>query len=46
MLSLSVEGAIWRGFGWSEMLPLLTVLVLSGLACVAIGTRVLQTRDH
>ncbi len=43
---LSVEGAIWRGFGWSEMLPVLTVLVLSGLACVAIGTRVLQTRDH
>ncbi|MEK7347776.1 MAG: ABC transporter permease [Candidatus Eisenbacteria bacterium] len=43
---LSVEGAIWRGFGWSEMLPVLAVLVLSGLAGVAIGTRVLQTRDR
>ena len=31
---------------WSEMLPVLAVLLLSGLAGVAIGTRVLQARDH
>ena len=43
---LSVEGAVWRGFGWSEMLPVLAVPVLVGLAGIAIGTRVLQSRDH
>lgn len=43
---LSVEGAVWRGFGWGEMLPVLGVLLLSGLAGVAIGTRVLESRDH
>lgn len=43
---LSIEGAVWRGFGWSEMLPVLSVLVVSGLAGVAIGTRVLESRDH
>ncbi len=43
---LSVEGAVWRGFGWSEMLPVLAILLSAGAAGVVIGTRVLQARDH
>jgi len=43
---LAVEGAVWRGFGWSEMLPVLAVPLLVGLAGIVIGTRVLQSRDH
>ncbi len=43
---LSIEGAVWRGFGWNEMLPVLSVLLISGFAGVAIGTRVLESRDH
>jgi hypothetical protein len=42
---LSVEGAVWRGFGWGEMLPVLAVPLLAGLACIVIGTRILQSRD-
>jgi ABC-2 type transport system permease protein len=43
---LSVEGAVWRGFSWSEMLPVLAVPLLVGLAGIVIGARVLQSRDH
>lgn len=43
---LSVEGAVWRGFGWSEMLPVVSVLLIAGLAGIVIGTRVLESRDH
>ena len=42
---LSVEGAVWRGFGWGEMLPVLAVPLVAGLAGIVIGTRVLQSRD-
>jgi linearmycin/streptolysin S transport system permease protein len=42
---LSVEGAVWRGFDWSEMLPVLAVPLAVGLAGIVIGTRVLQSRD-
>jgi len=43
---LSVEGAVWRGFGWSEMLPVLAVPLAAGLACIVIGTRALNARDN
>ncbi|HET9950524.1 MAG TPA: ABC transporter permease [Candidatus Eisenbacteria bacterium] len=43
---LSVEGAVWRGFGWGEMLPVLAVPLAAGLAGIVIGTRVLQSRDN
>ena len=43
---LSVEGAMWRGFGWGEILPVLAVPLIVGLAGIVIGTRVLQSRDH
>lgn len=42
---LSVEGAIWRGFGWSELLPVLAIPVAAGLVGIWIGTRALQASD-
>lgn len=42
---LSVEGAIWRGFSWSEMAFPLGVLLAVGAAGFAIGTRVLSRAD-
>jgi ABC-2 type transport system permease protein len=42
---LSVEGAIWRGFSWSEMALPLGVLLAVGAAGFAIGTRVLSRWD-
>jgi ABC-2 type transport system permease protein len=38
---LSLEGAIWRGFTWSEMLLPCGALVLVGTICLVIGTAVL-----
>ncbi len=43
---LSVEGAVWRGFGWAEMLPVLAVPLAAGAVGIAIGTRVLSGRDQ
>lgn len=34
---LAFEGAIWRGFSLAEMLPALAILLLTGLACGALG---------
>jgi ABC-2 type transport system permease protein len=42
---VSVEGAVWRGFGWGEMLPILAIPLAAGAAGIAIGTRVLVSRD-
>jgi len=42
---LSVEGAVWRGFGWGEMLPVLAVPIAAGLVGIVIGTRLLQASD-
>jgi ABC-2 type transport system permease protein len=42
---LSVEGAIWRGFGWAELLPALAIPVAAGLAGIWFGTRALQASD-
>jgi ABC-2 type transport system permease protein len=42
---LSVEGAIWRGFSWSEMALPLGILLAVGAAGFAIGTRVLGRTD-
>ena len=43
---LSVEGAVWRGFGWGEVLPALAVCAGMGLLGIVIGTRALQASDH
>jgi len=43
---LSVEGAVWRGFGWGEMLPVLAVPIAAGLVGIALGTRALQASDR
>ena len=42
---LSVEGAVWRGFGWAELLPVLAIPVAAGLVGIWIGTRALQASD-
>jgi ABC-2 type transport system permease protein len=39
---LSLEGAIWRGFTWSEMLLPCGALVLTGGVCLVVGTLVLS----
>jgi ABC-2 type transport system permease protein len=39
---LSLEGAIWRGFTWTEMLMPCGALVLTGAVCLAIGTLVVS----
>jgi ABC-2 type transport system permease protein len=38
---LSLEGAIWRGFTMSEMLPPCAALAITGAVCLVIGTAVL-----
>jgi ABC-2 type transport system permease protein len=39
---LALEGAIWRGFSWSEMLLPCGILVAVGAVCLGIGTTVLS----
>ncbi len=41
---LSIEGAIWRGFSFSEMVMPCLILVGIGAACFTIGVKVLQAR--
>jgi linearmycin/streptolysin S transport system permease protein len=43
---LSVEGAVWRGFGWGELLPVLAVPIAAGLVGIAIGTWRLEASDR
>lgn len=42
---LSVEGAVWRGFGWSELLPVLAIPLAAGFLGIWIGTRALQASE-
>jgi ABC-2 type transport system permease protein len=42
---LSLEGAIWRGFGWAEMLPSLAVLVAVGVVGFTIGARLFGRQE-
>jgi ABC-2 type transport system permease protein len=42
---LALEGAIWRGFGWSEMLTPLAILVGVGLLGFGIGVTVLRRSE-
>jgi ABC-2 type transport system permease protein len=44
--ALAFEGAIWRGFGFVDMVPSLGVLVLVGLAGMIVGTLVLAKYDR
>jgi len=37
--TLALEGAIWRGFSFTEMLTPCIVLIGVGLACFALGLR-------
>jgi linearmycin/streptolysin S transport system permease protein len=39
---LSLEGSIWRGFTWTEMLGPCTVLVVVGAVCLSVGTLALS----
>jgi ABC-2 type transport system permease protein len=39
---LALEGAIWRGFTWSEMLLPCAILIAVGAVCMAIGTWLLS----
>ncbi|MCG3136611.1 MAG: hypothetical protein HJJLKODD_00446 [Phycisphaerae bacterium] len=41
---VALEGAIWRGFSWGEMVWPVTVLLLSGLISMSVGVTVLQHR--
>ena len=40
---VAVEGAVWRGFGWGEALPSLSILIGAGLVGIAVGSRILRT---
>ena len=40
---LAIEGAVWRGFSFREMLLPCGILLAIGLACFAAGTRFLRT---
>ena len=42
---LGVEGAIWRGFGWAEMLMPLAILVGAGLFTFLIGAIILSRSE-
>jgi len=42
---LSIEGAVWRGFSWTEMARPLGILLAVGAAGFAIGTRVLSRTE-
>ena len=42
---LALEGAIWRGFGWSEMFTPLAVLVGVGLVGFVVGVTVLRRSE-
>jgi ABC-2 type transport system permease protein len=42
---LALEGAIWRGFGWSEMLTPLAILVGVGLVGFTVGVTVLRRSE-
>lgn len=39
-----LEGAIWRGFGWAEVLPPCAILLAVGAVCYVLGVRILSRR--
>lgn len=36
---LAFEGALWRGFGWAELLPICGILTAFGAGCALIGLK-------
>lgn len=42
---LSIEGAVWRGFGWAEVAPSLAILLGVGVAGFAIGSAALRRAE-
>lgn len=36
---LALEGALWRGFGWAELLPVCGILFAIGIVAAAVGLR-------
>jgi ABC-2 type transport system permease protein len=42
---LALEGAIWRGFSFQDMLLPCGILILVGAVCFAIGTRTFRTQS-
>lgn len=42
---LGFEGVLWRGFGWTELLPVCGVLVAFGALCALVGLKAFRWRD-
>jgi ABC-2 type transport system permease protein len=42
---LALEGAIWRGFSWMEMLKPCAILVSIGVVCFALGVKILERTE-
>lgn len=42
---LALEGALWRGFGWAELLPVCGVLLFFGAFCALIGLKAFRWSD-
>jgi ABC-2 type transport system permease protein len=42
---LALEGAIWRGFDWQEMLLPCGILLAVGVGAFGLGVRILSRRD-
>jgi ABC-2 type transport system permease protein len=43
---ISLEGAIWRGYSYAEMMPAVTILLVVGIVGYAIGVWILTKSDH
>ncbi len=42
---LGFEGVLWRGFGWTELLPVCVVLLSFGALCALVGLKAFRWRD-
>lgn len=42
---LALEGALWRGFGWAELLPVCGVLMAFGALCGFVGLKAFRWGD-
>jgi ABC-2 type transport system permease protein len=42
---LALEGALWRGFGWAELLPVCGILAAFGLGTALVGLRAFRWSD-
>ncbi|MFA7331339.1 MAG: ABC transporter permease [Candidatus Delongbacteria bacterium] len=42
---LALEGALWRGFGWTELLPVCGILLAFGAGCALVGLKAFRWSD-